>query len=99
MSGNISKAIIAQSMHVIIYGLLLLYFYRKLHRMRIILFKKNKEHQMKNIKLTDTNKKGSLTHIMRISKMIMIKLIDSLMIMPIVKNLPINQIGLLLRGQ
>jgi hypothetical protein len=47
---------------------------------------------MKNIKLTDTNKKDLLTHIMRISKMIMIKWIGSLMIMPIVKNLPINQI-------
>jgi len=51
---------------------------------------KNKKYRVKNIRLTDTNRKGSLTHIMKISEMIMIMLIGLLMIMPIVKILQIN---------
>jgi hypothetical protein len=50
-----------------------------------------------NIKLTDTNKKDSLTYMLRISEMIMILLIGSLMIMPIVKNLQTITIDLLRR--
>jgi hypothetical protein len=50
-------------------------------------------------KLTsNTNKKGSLTHIVKVLEMIIIKRIGSLMIMPIVKILQmiiINQIDLL----
>jgi hypothetical protein len=51
-------------------------FYRKLHRKSI----KNKKFQMKNIKLTDMNKKDSLMmHIVNILKMMKIKLKGSLM--------------------
>jgi hypothetical protein len=57
-----------------------------------IIFKKKKHQMMKNIQLTDTNKKDSLIHIVNILKMMRIKQIGSLMI--IVK---ISQINLLHR--
>jgi hypothetical protein len=52
-------------------------FCGKLHR-KIITFK-NKKYLVKNIKLTDTNKKDLLIAIVKILQMIMIKETDSLM--------------------
>jgi hypothetical protein len=50
----------------------------------------NHEQTSEENYLTDMKKKDSLTHIVKISKMMRIKLIGSLMIMPIVKILQIS---------
>jgi hypothetical protein len=60
----------------------------KLYRKKIIF--KDKYQKKKIIKLIHTNRKDSLIRIVKISEMIMIKLIGSLTTMPIVKNLQIT---------